>query len=474
MNIIIIVSDTLRRDHLGCYGNKWISTPNIDRFSKMSLTFENAYIGSFPTVPHRRDLFTGRFIFTYTGWSPLTPEETVISEILGEKGYLSMFIADTPHTTAPGYNYQRGFSAWLRIRGQEGDPIATDPVDIKLPCAPHKLRNPERVKQMLKNNLLRKSEEDYFCAQTMRQACMWLEKNYKREKFFLYVDTFDPHEPWDPPHYYVDMYDKNYEGEEVIYPVYGPCDYLTEREIKHIRAHYAGEVTLVDRWVGRLFQKIEDLGLLENTMIVFTTDHGFYHGEHNLMGKSIITENFQGLAPLYEEVTHIPLLIYFPKIKPGRIKGIVQVPDITATILDFAKVKEHIDIDGKSLFPLIEKKKKIRNFAVSAPSIINGSPGGQKVTITTEDGWVFIFGLETDEDKQYITSIVDGQVRIQKRLSRNLEPELYHLPTDPYQKKNIFTKNKEKAKQIYSNFIKFLKDVKTDEKIISMWSDFKI
>jgi len=59
MNIIIIVSDTLRRDHLGCYGNKWISTPNIDKFSKISLVFDNAYIGSFPTVPHRRDLFTG-------------------------------------------------------------------------------------------------------------------------------------------------------------------------------------------------------------------------------------------------------------------------------------------------------------------------------------------------------------------------------------------------------------------------------
>ncbi len=468
MNVIVVVSDTLRRDHLGCYGNNWISTPYIDKFAKISLIFENVYIGSFPTIPHRRDLFTGRFIFTYSGWSPLTPEETVISEILGKHGYLSMFIADTPHTTAPGYNYQRGFSAWLKIRGQEGDPLTTDPVDIKLPCAAHKLRNPERVKQMLRNNLLRRSEEDYFCARTMRQACMWLEKNY-REKFFLYVDTFDPHEPWDPPHYYVDMYDKNYDGEEVIYPVYGPVDYLTEREIKHIRAHYAGEVTLVDRWVGRLFQKIEDLGLFENTVVIFTTDHGFYHGEHNLMGKSIITENFQGLAPLYEEVTHIPLLIYIPGIKPKRIKGFVQVPDITATILELAKIRELPKIDGKSMLPLIEKNRRIRNFAASAPSIINGSPGGQKVTITTEDGWVFIYGLETPDDKEYITRIVDGQVRIQKRLSRNLEPELYYLPSDPHQKKNIFSKNKEKAKQIHSEFVNFLKDTNTEERIIKMW-----
>ncbi|MCM8821576.1 MAG: sulfatase [Candidatus Omnitrophica bacterium] len=473
MNIIIIVSDTLRRDHLGCYGNGWISTPNIDKFSRISLTFENTYIGSFPTVPNRRDLFTGRFTFTYTDWSPLTAEEVVISEILEKQGYLSMFIADTPHTTAPGYNYQRGFSAWLKIRGQEGDPITTDPVDIKLPCAPHKLRNPERVKQMLRNNLLRKSEEDYFCAQTMRQACMWLEKNY-REKFFLYVDTFDPHEPWDPPHYYVDMYDRNYDGEEVIYPVYGPCDYLTKREIKHIRAHYAGEVTLVDRWVGRLFQKIEDLDLLNNTIIVFTTDHGFYHGEHHLMGKSIITEKYQGLAPLYEEVTQIPLIMYIPKTKSRKIKGLVQIPDITATILDLVKAKHDVRMDGKSLLPLIEKNKKIRNFAVSAPSIIYGSTGGQKVTITTDDGWTLISGLKISETKEYITRIVDGQVRIQKPLSRNLEPELYYLPHDPSQNKNIFSKNKEKAKQIHAKFVEFLKDTKTDEKIVTMWSDFEI
>jgi len=306
----------------------------------------------------------------------------------------------------------------------------------------------------------------------MRESCKWLEKNYK-QKFFLYIDTFDPHEPWDPPHYYVDMYDKNYDGEEIIYPVYGPCDYLTEREIQHIRAHYAGEVTLVDRWVGRLFQKIEDLGLLENTAVIFTTDHGFYHGEHNLMGKSIITENFQGLAPLYEEVTHIPLLIYIPGIKSGKIKGFVQVPDITATILELAEIKDIPEIDGKSMLPLIEKNRKIRNFAVSAPSIINGSPGGQKITITTEDGWVFIYGLETQEDREYTTSIVDGQVRIQKRLNRNLEPELYHLPSDPHQKKNIFLKNKEKAKQIHSSFIKFLKETKTEDRIIDMWTNFQ-
>jgi len=472
MNIILIVSDTLRRDHLGCYGNKWISTPNIDKFARNSLVFEDAYIASFPTVPNRRDLFTGRYTFTYSDWSPLTSEEVVISEVLGKAGYQTMFIADTPHTTAPGYNYQLGFSGWIRIRGQEGDPLTTYPRDIELPCSPQKLRSPERVKQMMRNGLLRQSEEDYYCAQTMRKAEKWLEKNYK-ENFFLYVDTFDPHEPWDPPHYYVDLYDRDYKGEEVIYPVYGPCNYLNQDELKHIRAHYAGEVTLVDRWVGKLFQKIEDLGLFENSVVIFTTDHGFYHGEHGLIGKSIITENYQGLAPLYEEVTHIPLIIHLPQTKPSQIFSFVQPPDITATIVELVKAKNPGTIEGKSLLPLIKKEEnKLRDFAISSPSIIHGSAGGQRVTVTTKE-WVFIYGLEEGKQKEYETRIVDGKVRVQKRLGKKVEPELYYLPKDPKQKKNIFSEHKDIAKKLHSQFIKFLESIKTEEKYLKPWRAFK-
>ncbi len=106
----------------------------------------------------------------------------------------------------------------------------TDPIEVKLPCAPHKLRNPEAVKKYLRIVSLRQSESDYFVAQTMSEAAKWLERNYRQEKFFLYVDTFDPHEPWDPPRWYVDRYDPEYRGEEIIYPVYGPANYPTKRE----------------------------------------------------------------------------------------------------------------------------------------------------------------------------------------------------------------------------------------------------
>jgi len=203
MNIILIISDTFRRDYLGCYGNKWISTPNLDRFAKKSVIFDRAYAASFPTVPNRMDIVTGRFTFTYRQWEPLPRDEVTLAEILSEAGYTTMLIADTPHILEDGYNFDRGFTGWEWIRGQETDRYMTDPVEVKLPCASHKLRNPEIVKRHLRNISHRQSEEDCFVAQTMLKAAKWLERNYRQEKFFLWVDTFDPHEPWDAPKWYV-------------------------------------------------------------------------------------------------------------------------------------------------------------------------------------------------------------------------------------------------------------------------------
>ncbi len=289
MNFIIIISDTLRRDHLGCYGNEWISTPNIDRFAAASLLFENAYSASFPTVPHRRDVLTGRFTASYTPWAPLSHDEVVLPEVLRQKDYLSMMICDCPHILENGYHYDRGFDGFEWIRGQESDRWKTWPDAPQEQCDPAKIRNAEGMRRRHRRNVAWwRHESDTFVARTMAETCRWLEDNYRRENFFLYVDTFDPHEPWDAPQWYVEMYDAGYDGEVVDYPLYARTDFLTKRELRHARALYAAEVTLVDRWVGRALEKIADLGLFRNTMVMVTTDHGFLHGEHGIMGKSLI------------------------------------------------------------------------------------------------------------------------------------------------------------------------------------------
>jgi len=472
MNVIVIVSDTFRRDHLGCYGNRWISTPNLDKFARESVIFDQAYAASFPTVPNRMDLMTGRFSFAHYEWQPLPKDEVVLSEVLGKAGYATMLIADTPHILEDGYNFDRGFTGWKWIRGQEAERYMTDPIDVELPCAPHKLRNPEGVKKYLRNVSLRQSESDYFVARTMIEAAKWLERNYKQERFFLYVDTFDPHEPWDPPQWYVDRYDAGYEGEEIIYPVYGPADYLSREELRHIRALYAGEVTLVDRWIGMLLRKIEDLGLFDNTAVIFTTDHGFYLGEHNLTGKSIITENFHANAALYEEIIHIPLLIYLPGLtrKGLRSPGLVQPPDLTATIVDLAKAEDPGTLQGNSLFPLLKGEKcPWRDFAVTSPTLIHGRAGAARPTITDgEYSLIYTGSYPSESETGYKTRAVDGILRSLK-LPSKVENELYHLPSDPRQEHNIFAERKDVAQKLHFKFVDFLRKVGISEERLRYW-----
>ena len=469
MNIIVIVSDTFRRDHLGCYGNRWIHTPNLDKLAGESMVFDRAYAASFPTVPNRADVMTGRFTFTYFDWSPLPRDQVVMAEVLSEAGYATMMVADTPHFLKDGYNFDRGFSGWHWVRGQENDRWMTDPIEVELPCAPHKLRSPEgAVKQYLRNVSQRKSEADYFVAQTMSVAAEWLERNRKQKKFFLYIDTFDPHEPWDPPQWYVDLYDPNYRGEEVIYPVYGPCDYLAKRELKHVRALYAGEVTLVDRWVGRLLRKVEDLGLLDDTAIFFTTDHGFYHGEHGLIGKSIITPKYHSTTPLYEEVARIPLLVRMPDGKGRRSNALVQPPDLMPTILELAKAKAPGTMQGKSMVPLLEGKKcRWRNMAVSTWSLAHDPSTGRQSTVTS-GSWSLVYSGSPGEGKvAQKTAAVDSVSRsIRLADQRFVRTQLYHLPSDPGQKRNVIAKNRDVAKRLHARYVKLLEELGMAEEYV--------
>ena len=462
MNVILIISDTFRRDHLGCYGSEFIHTPNLDKFAERAFVFDNAYIASFPTVPARHDILTGKYSFTYKPWSPLPGDETTFARILNKAGFITSLIVDTPHPFAIGYNYQRDFQAWELIRGQEHDKWKTQPREIELPCAPEKLRNPHgTVVQYLRNVADRKLEADYFAPRTMQAAADWVEQNY-REDFFLYVDTFDPHEPWDPPQYYVDLYDPDYDGEEVIYPLYDRCDFLTEAELKHCRALYAGEVTMVDHWVGMLLDRIESLGLMENSVIIFTTDHGFCHGEHGYIGKSVITPEYHQAIPLYPEISAIPLMFYVPGIEMKRSDAIVQLIDLMPTILDFMGVDIPDSCEGYSLKPLIEgEKESIRKIAIASPTISAPDiqvPHPTKRSSITDGEWMLIYGSQVDKvDSPEVTKMVDSMMRRVQTLEKGLiRPELYNLKEDYECANNVLEENRDVAERLHAAYYDFL------------------
>jgi arylsulfatase A-like enzyme len=464
-NVILIISDTMRRDALGCYGGRWIQTPHLDAFAKRAVRCENTFLCSFPTVPCRHDILTGRYTFTYKPWSPLDKDTITIQDVLRPAGIYTALIVDTPHPFKPNYNYQRNFDFAHVNRGQEADDYKTEPIPVQLPCDPKKMRGgAQAVTQYLRNVSDRKVEEDYFCARTLRGAADWLEKNHQRQPFFLYVDTFDPHEPWDPPHSYVEKYDPGYKGEEVIYPRYERwSDFLSAAELKHCRALYAGEASMVDRWTGHLLEKIETLGLLENTLVLFIADHGFYLGEHGYIGKAYIRDKTYQNLPLYSEICRIPFLAHFPGCQEGAaISALVQPVSLPATICDFFDIKKPDSFAGPSLWPVLQgKEEKDADLVVSSPTL--SAPQMKKPHPTnrasvTDGRWLLVSGSTGPGDPDDKTVSVDSQQRLIDTLTgEKLIPELYDLHSDPGCLRNVIDQDKEIAGDLHRRFVDFLK-----------------
>jgi arylsulfatase A-like enzyme len=408
---------------------------------------------------------TGRYTFTYKPWAPISEEDVTLQETLGKAGILTSLVADTPHPFAPGYNYQRGFDAWQVIRGQETDNFRSAPREVKLPCHPSKLRLEEKtVTQHLRNVAHRQSEEDYFSARTMITAADWLTENHDGRRSFLYVDTFDPHEPWDPPRYYVEPYDPGYEGEEVIYPRYDVWrEFLSEKELKHCRALYAGEVTLVDRWIGFLLERMAGLGLLKNTAVIITTDHGFYHGEHGYIGKELLRGEFYQALPLYPEVARIPLLIYFPDCHGGsRINALAQQVDLMPTVLDLLGVDKPPSVESASLVPLLEGRvSKVKDIVISSPSLFEDpeSPPTPDTRSSITDGeWLLVYGAQIGKTIGTTRSAaVDSKIREVKIMQGEIHPELYHLTEDPPCARNLISEKQNVAASLRGAYLEFLK-----------------
>jgi len=450
MNVIVLVSDTFRYDYLGCNGNDWIGTQALDQFAQRAVSFDRHYLSSFPTIPNRTDMFNGRYGFPFHGWQPLDRQSPVMSTIFGEAGYQSQLICDTPHLMSGEHFCNRGFTGAYWIRGQEGDkpllkgnlpPRQKVAVDGKTRVDPQMRSTPfgNLATQHCWTNRDWAWEEDRFCAQTARTTSRWLEENRGAEPFLLWVDFFDPHEPWDPPEYLVKLYDKSgYDGPPLIHPNYGPASIFSKKELSNLRAHYAAEAYLVNKWVGVVLKKIEELGLFDDSVVLFTTDHGMHLGEHNRTGKSNIHPEDDRIWPLYQELAHIPLMISAPGMKGGRrVKELTQPVDLLPTLMGLSGVeKKGLEMHGHSLVPLMQGKGKgwPRKHAFSSTFLRNGGP------TVTDKRWSYISYGE-----------------------KGGKPELYDLKEDPGQKRNLIRKRPDVAKRMRKALADFLAGVGTPE-----------
>lgn len=450
MNVIVIMNDTFRRDHLGCYGNAWIHTPNLDSFAQRAAIFDQYYIASYPTVPARWDLCTGRHGFPFRGWQPLAAEDVTLAQILAQYDVHTQMIWDTPMLGTHDYNYTRGFKGLEFVRGQKGDGWITTPtLPIRQPAQPHKIKSTTSLDSYLRNHFTREYERQYCSPRTLSAAMDWIEGNTGHDAFFLWIDMWDPHEPFDcPPYDYTRYADPTYEGDQMLYPQYGRPTYMTAGELRNARALYAGNVTLVDRWMGEFLRLAERLGLFENTLIIWLSDHGHLFGEHDLQGKPGAE-----LGTLYEITARVPLLVYHPAgIGAGeRVQGLVQPVDVLPSILEFMEIPIPGDVQGHSFWPLVTgEKERLRSHAFSS----RFPPGAGDASYVPVQGAVFDGWVGSDR-------IVEPSTVTNDEWALLCAPEsgasqLYHLPADPAQEQNVISQHPAVAQQMRKAWLEFL------------------
>ena len=491
--------DTLQFNYLGCYGNTVVKTPNLDRLARESFLFENAYTEGLPTIPARRALMTGRFTLPFSGWRPLTTEDTSLTDMLWCREVQTALVYDTPPMRIPKYGYSRGFDYVKFCNGHELDQetfshVPLDPAlkgenylsPSMLPKGPggkytddakSLIREAECYLRIRQNW---RSDADSYVANVVNQADVWLKKQRDKSRpFMLWVDSFDPHEPWDPPSVWEGFpcpYDPEWKGNPMILAPWAPVEgLLSDGECAHIRALYAEKVTLVDKWLGAFFDSLRKQGLWEETMVVVTSDHGqpMGKGEH---GHGIMRK----CRPWpYEELSHIPLIIHVPGLAGGRrIGGFVQNVDITATMLDALgllggralsetghegiKTFDADDLQGMSLLPVMRGEAETRDHAVCGYF-------GMSWSLVTED-YSFIHWLKNDLDTDQMNAIFydgsgkggnAGKQSAALKMDEEMwtcvpgaevtvpaEDELYDRRADPFQLRNIIAEQPEKAREL--------------------------
>jgi arylsulfatase A-like enzyme len=370
-NVVVIIVDTLRADHV--YGKR-ARTPNIDALARDGLSFTRFHPEAMPTVPARRSILTGRRVFPFRGWhphsgllaepgwAPIANVDTTFTSALRRAGYWTAYATDNTSLgfSAPYGLFRRSFDVFKRRGGQIGgrsDGVSEAELRHWLPPAIDDPDMRDRVRRYLANGRYSHDETRSFAARVFRDATAILERAAARHRpFALVVDTFEPHEPWTPPRRYVDLYgDPDYHGPEPARPYYAPVSrYLDGPDlvlVDRMKALYAAEVTMTDRWLGVFLDRLHGLRLERDTVVVLVSDHGIYLGDHGYTGKTA------GL--LHPPLIRVPFIVADPR---GRRAGqtsswFASTHDLAPTVLSMAGVPVPRGMDGVDLARLFEGRR---------------------------------------------------------------------------------------------------------------------
>ena len=214
MKAVMVMYDSLRLDMLPCYGGTQVELPNFRRLAEHAAVFDNSYVCSMPCMPARRELHTGRPNFLHRSWGPVEPYDDSMPELLKKNGVYTRIVTDHNHYVEDGgCTYCTRYSTWECNRGQEGDPWQgsaapymenphSKPISHQAPADYKALFDRMHGQDML-NRRFCKGEEDYPQARTFKQGVEFLRENAGYDNWFLQIETFDPHEPFDAPENYI-------------------------------------------------------------------------------------------------------------------------------------------------------------------------------------------------------------------------------------------------------------------------------
>lgn len=383
-NIVLLGIDSLRADHMSCYGYKRQTTPHLDRFAQGGTLFENTFSAHIPTTSAYSSMLTGRDVFgtqvvALRHKGPLRAEVRTLPEILREAGYNTTCVGFTGNPASRGFDKYLDFPGWGSWN--EGrSPKAQNLNDVAIP------------------------ELDRLIGE--------------EKPFFLFLRHMDPHAPYLPPAPFERMF---YHGDECdpanksMEPVmnFKPfCDFFASwmppgiSDKDYVIAQYDGAIAYMDACIQTIFQALETHGILDETIVVINGDHGETLYEH---------ECWFDHHGTYDNVLHVPLIIRYPGKIPAntRVSGFNQHKDLVPTILELAGIEVSDTFEGKSLLPLTngEATEHSSEFYI------------------TECTWMRKHGWRTPEWKLIIALEPDFHFKP--------EVELYNLQNDPDENENL-------------------------------------
>ncbi len=361
-----------------------------------------------PTIPARRSVMSGKRIFPYRGWHPykdLPPQpgwEPIGSdgkmwiEILREQGWTTGYVTDNPHVLLPVHKRFRSrldrvelVDGQVPLRRKATGPVPSqETVDSYLPPSLRGSRSEPRMRSYLQANPRNRPESQYLSPRVFGEAMGWVEWARLRQPFALVVDSFDAHEPWDVPKRISDMYGPpDGSGVEPIQPFptpaakYKPLG-LSESLLHRMRQLYAAEVTMVDAWLGHFLDRLANLGLMDKTLVVLTSDHGVLLGEYGWVGKRY--------TEVHTELSHVPLAIRHPEGKgKGRTSRYwASHHDIGPTVLSLLGQEKPRSMNGADLSPLLDGKqpRQKRTYRTAAYSTYVAARDDNWLLISPNDG----------------------------------------------------------------------------------------